>query len=164
MAIGVLMLLPLAGALAPAAGAAARAADRPQRLATPTCTTASPTMIKQVLAIQVAAARRSSSSQTLLCQYASSVSSVAVVIQYNLTSGNGNYQQVRAGYDNNNEPTTPLRTLGHLANEAFTAALGSGSYAQHSVVALQGKLQVVVASSASISRLVALMRQILTVS
>ena len=156
------MLAPLV--VASASGAAVAQVPTAHKLVPPTCNTASPAVIKHLLGVTVAAPRRSTAGQTFLCEYGSSVSSLAVVIQYNLASGSSNYEQVRAGYDSNNEPTTPLRTLGKLANEAFTASLGKGSLAQHSVVALQGKLQVVLASSASIARLVTLMRRILTVS
>lgn len=133
-------------------------------LAVPTCNTATPAMIKKTLGIVVAASRRPTAGKAFLCEYASAKSSLAVVIQYNLAGSDGNYRTVRAGFDGNSEPTTSVKTLGSLANEAFSASLGTGSLAQHSVVALQKKLEVDVASSASVPQLIALMRQILTVS
>jgi len=161
-AVSLCVLAPFV--VAPAAGAAVAQLSNSHKLVPPTCNTASPAVIKRLLNITVAGPRRSAAGRSFLCEYGSSASSLAVVIQYSLASGSADYQQVRNGYDSHSEPTTPLRTLGKLANEAFTASLGTGSLAQHSVVALQGKLQVVLASSASIPRLVTLMRQILTVS
>lgn len=162
IAMGLGILAPLL--VTPVAGAATVPFSSAHKPIAPTCSTVSPASVKKLLGIKVASPRRSSAGQTFLCEYGSSSSSLAVVIQYNLASGASNYQQVRTGYDTNNEPTTSLHTLGKLASEAFTASLGSGSLAQHSVVALQGKLLVVLASSAPIPRLVPLMRQILTVS
>jgi hypothetical protein len=133
-------------------------------LPAPTCTTANPAVIKKTLGIVVAAARRSATGKTSLCEYGNSHSSLAVVIQFNLAGSDSNYKTIRAGFDSNSEPTTSLKTLGSLANEAFTASLGTGSLAQHSVVALQKKLEVDIASYVPTAKLVVLMRQILTVS
>lgn len=148
--------------VAQAASIGAAATSKP--VVEPTCNTATPAMIKKALGIVVAAPRRSAAGKSFLCEYASAKSSLAVVIQYNLAGSNSNYKTVRAGFDGNSEPTTPLRSLRGLANEAFTASLGTGALAQHSVVALQKKLEVDIASSAAIPKLVALMRQILTIS
>ena len=152
------------GAAAQNTRTAAKHATASRHLLTPTCSTANVAMIKRTLGITVAAARRSTAGKTFLCEYASSVSSLAVVIQYNLAAGNGNYKLVRSGFDQNNEPTTSVKSFGKLANEAFSASLGQGALAQHSVVALQGKLEVVVASSAPVKNLLILMREILTIS
>ena len=130
----------------------------------PTCNTASVALIKKTLGIVVAAPRRSASGKTFLCEYGNSRSSLALVIEYNLVGSASNYKTVRSGYDANAEPTTSLRSLGPLANEAFTASLGTGALANYSVFALQKKLEVLVASYIGIPKLVALMRQILTVS
>ena len=162
---GALLVGPVAlGGMPTLSASAATTIAASKTLAAPTCSTATPAMIKKTLGIIVAVPRRSSAGKAFLCQYASKKSSLAVVIQYNLAASDANYKTVRAGFDANSEPTSPVRTLGTLANEAFSASLGSGSLAQHSVVALQKNLEVVLASSASVPQLLLLMRQILTVS
>ncbi|HEY5274916.1 MAG TPA: hypothetical protein VIJ34_17035, partial [Acidimicrobiales bacterium] len=72
------------------------------------------------------------------------------------------FRTVQNGFDNNNEPTTGAgKYFGSLVNLSFSASLGTGQYSQHSVVALQKKLEVVAASSASVSDLIALMKRVL---
>lgn len=154
----------LLGATQVARAATVHALVTQRALAAPTCNTVTPAMIKKALGIVVGAPRRSGSGKAFLCEYASAKSSLAVVIQYNLVGSDSNYKTLRAGFEGNSEPTTPLRSLGSLANEAFTASLGTGALAQHSVVALQKKLEVDIATSASLPKIVVLMRQILTIS
>ena len=155
----VMLAAPLSVAISAPAGASAT-----KKLPTPTCSTVAPQMIKQYLKLTVTPAKRSAAAGNtdFLCEYGDKVSSLAVVIEFNTTSTGSSFRTVEDGFNNNNEPTTGAgKYFGSLANEAFSATLGSGQYAQHSVVALQKRLEVVAASSASVSNLIALMKRIL---
>jgi hypothetical protein len=150
---------PLSVALAAPAGASAT-----KKLPAPTCSTVTPQMIKQYLKLTVTPAKRSAAAGNtdFLCEYGDKISSLAVVIEYNSASSATSFETVKDGFNSNNEPTTGAgRYFGSLVNEAFSASLGSGQYAQHSVVALQKQLEVDTASSASVSDLIALMKRIL---
>jgi hypothetical protein len=157
--IGVAMFVaPLSAGLGNPAGAAT------VKLSAPSCATVTPKMIGQYLKLAVSAAKRSSAGggSDFLCEYSDKISSVAVVIEYNSASTPTSFTTVEDGFNTNDEPTTGAgKTFGSLANEGFWASLGSGQYAEHSVVVRQKKLEVDVASSASVSDLIALMKKIL---
>jgi hypothetical protein len=130
----------------------------------PTCSTVTPQMVKQNLKLTVTAAKRSAAggNTDFLCEYGDKISSLAVVIEYNTASTAASFRTVQDGFNTHNEPTSGAgKYFGSLVNESFSATLGSGQYAQHSVVALQKNLEVVVASSAPLSMLIALMKKIL---
>jgi hypothetical protein len=134
------------------------------KVSAPTCSTVSPKMIEQYLKLTVSTAKRSAASggSDFLCEYGDKISSLAVVIEYNSASSPASFTTVEDGFNNNNEPaTTAGKTFGSLANEGFWATFGSGAYAQHSVVVRQKKLEVDLASSASVSDLIALMKKVL---
>ena len=150
---------PLLVGFGPAVSAAATA-KRP----VPTCSTVTPQMIKQNLKLTVTAAKRSAAAGNtdFLCEYGDKISSLAVVIEYNSASSSASFTTVEDGFNTNNEPTTGAgKTFGSLANEGFWATLGSGQYVEHSVVVRQNKLEVDLASSSSVSNLVALMKKVL---
>jgi hypothetical protein len=154
----VMVAAPLSVAFSSSAGAATK------KLPAPTCTTVTAQMIKQNLKLTVTAAKRSAAAGNtdFLCEYGDKISSLAVVIEYNTASTAASFRTVQDGFNNNNEPTTGAgKYFGSLVNESFSASLGTGQYAQHSVVALQKSLEVVVASSAPVSTLIALMKKIL---
>jgi hypothetical protein len=133
------------------------------KLSPPTCSTVTPKMIQQYLKLTVSAAKRSSAGggTDFLCEYGDKISSLAVVIEYNVSSTASSFNTVKDGFANNNEPTTGAgKSFGTHVNEAFSASLGTGQYAQHSVVVLQKKLFVDIASSASVTDLIALMKQV----
>jgi len=156
---GVAMLVaPLGAGLGTPAGASTA------KLSAPTCTTVTPKMIGQYLKLTVSAAKRSAAGggKDFLCEYGDKISSVAVVIEYNSVSTSASFTTVEDGFNTNSEPTTGAgKTFGSLANEGFWATFGSGQYAQHSVVVRQKTLEVDLASSASVSELVALMKKVL---
>src|ERR1700722_3640406 len=153
-----LLVAPISAGLGSPAGAAT------VKLSAPTCSTVTPKMIQQYLKLTVSAAKRSSAGggTDFLCEYGDKISSLAVVIEYNSASTSASFTTVEDGFNTNNEPTTGAgKTFGSLANEAFWASLGTGQYAQHSVVVRQKKLEVDLASSASVSELVTLMKKVL---
>jgi hypothetical protein len=133
------------------------------KLSAPTCSTVTPKMIKQYLQLTVTPAKRSvaGGNDDFLCEYGDKISSIAVVIEYNTASTVSTFNTVKDGFETHNEPTTPAgRNFGTHVNLAFSASLGTGQYAQRSVVVLQKKLYVDIASSASVNDLVALMKQV----
>jgi hypothetical protein len=134
------------------------------KLSAPTCSTVTPKMIGQYLKLTVSVAKRSTAGggNDFLCEYGDKTSSLAVVIEYNSASTPANFTTVEDGFNTHDEPTTGAgKTFGSLANEGFWASFGSGVYAEHSVVVRQQKLEVDLASSASVSDLVALMKKVL---
>jgi|SRR5665213_475792 len=153
-----MLAAPLSVAFAAPAGAATT------KLPAPTCSTVTPKMIEQYLKLTVSPAVRSTAGGggDFTCSYGDKISSLAVVMEYNLNSSSASFRTVQNGFDNNNEPTTGAgKYFGSLVNLSFSASLGTGQYSQHSVVALQKKLEVVAASSASVSDLIALMKRVL---
>jgi hypothetical protein len=153
-----MLVAPLSAALGTPAGAAT------VKLSAPTCSTVTPKMVEQYLKLTVSPAKRSTAGggTDFLCEYGDKISSLALVIEYNSASTSASFATVEDGFDNNNEPATGAgKTFGSLANEGFWASLGTGQYAQHSVVVRQNKLEVVLASSASVSDLVTLMKKVL---
>jgi hypothetical protein len=151
-----LVVASLGGAFGATAGAATVKSPKP------TCSTVTPKMIKADLHLTVSAGMLSSAGTDFICQYGDSISTFAVVIEYN-TAGSGSiFTTVKAGFNDNREPTTSVgKDFGSLVNQAFSASLLVGPYTQHSVVALQRKLQIDIASSAPISDLIKLMKQVL---
>jgi hypothetical protein len=152
----------LAAPLSAAFGTPARPSAA--KLSAPTCSTVTPKMVEQYLKLSVSVAKRSSAGggSDFLCEYADKKSSLALVIEYNSASTSASFASVEDGFNNNNEPTTGAgKTFGSLANEGFWATLGSGPYVERSVVVRQNKLEVDLASSVSLSDLVALMKKVL---
>jgi hypothetical protein len=156
--LGVAMLVAsFGGAIGAPAGASTT------KLSAPTCATVTPKMIKQYLKLTVTPAKRSAAAgnDDFLCEYGDKISSLAVVIEYNTASTLSSFNTVKDGFVTHNEPTTAAgKSFGTHVNLAFSASLGTGQYAQHSIVVLQRKLFVDVASSASVNDLVALMKQV----
>jgi hypothetical protein len=152
----------LAAPLSAAFGAPARPSAA--KLLAPTCSTVTPKMVQQYLKLTVSAPKRSSAGggTDFLCEYGDKTSSLALVIEYNSASSPASFSTVEDGFNNHDEPTTGAgKTFGSLANEGFWATFGSGQYVERSVVVRQNKLEVDLASSVSLSDLVALMKKVL---
>jgi hypothetical protein len=144
-------------------GAVTTSAGASTKLAAPTCSTVTPKMIGQYLKLTVAPPKRSAAAggDDFLCEYGDKTSSLAVVIEYDTASTLASFTTVEDGFANNDMPTTGVgRDFGTHVNLAFSATFGSGPYAQHSVVILQKKLFIDIASSAPVNDLVALMEQV----
>jgi hypothetical protein len=152
-----------AGAFAGAVGVSA-STTAPAKLAKPSCSTVTQKMIKQYLNLTVSAPRVSAAKGVpdFLCEYGDSVSSLAVVIEYNSASTVASFMSMKDSFDNNNEPPVGTgKSFGTLVNMSFSATLGSGKVSYHSVVALQKNLIVDLASDASLPALLTLMKAIL---
>jgi len=151
-----------AGAFAGGIGVSASASTTAP--AKPSCSTVTPKMIKQYLNLTVSAPRKSAAAggSDFLCEYGDKASSLAVVIEYNSASTVASFTAMKDQFDNNNEPPVGAgKSFGSLVNLSFSATLGSGQYSYHSVVALQKKLIVDLASDASLPGLIALMKAVL---
>ena len=117
-----------AGAFAGAVGVSA-STTAPAKLAKPSCSTVTQKMIKQYLNLTVSAPRVSAAKGVpdFLCEYGDSVSSLAVVIEYNSASTVASFMSMKDSFDNNNEPPVGTgKSFGTLVNMSFSATLGSG--------------------------------------
>jgi hypothetical protein len=123
----------------------------------PTCDVAPTALVNSVLGTKVGDPQPDSQGATVICRYAPTASSNAVVIRIQTDMSPSTFRQARTVSDAAGLPTTDLPGF---ADIAYTSVLGAGTLATNTVVALAGTVEIGVSSPAGFEQEKALEAQI----
>lgn len=147
----------LTGCAGGGAGAGTSASPTAFSRTRPTCDLAPTALVNSVLGTKVGDPQPDSQGSTVICRYAPTATSNAVVIRIQTDMTSSTFRQARAVSDTAGLPTTDLPGF---ADVAYTSVLGTGTLAINTVIALAGTIEIGVSSPASFEQEKALEAQI----
>ncbi|MES1249005.1 MAG: hypothetical protein ABUS54_15170 [Actinomycetota bacterium] len=119
--------------------------------APPTCATVPPALIKSTLGLSVPKPKATQGA-ALVCTYGT------VIVRFQTGESKAAFTAARKQFDAHGEPT---KTYGGLGVQAYSSVIGSGTYANSTVVALKGSTEVLVTAQTTVAKVAALVKKVL---